>query len=213
MTDLVIVGTEGQAREVHAIVLALIEAGASWNVVGFLDDAGTRTELRGLPVLGKLDWLADNDVAVVLGVGWTRSRADVVERIAGFGGHEFPILIHPSASVGPGIELGEGTIVCPGSILTTDIRVGAHVLLNFGCTVGHDAVIDDLVTVGPGAHISGAVHVGRGAYIGTGASIIQSVEVGEWSVVGAGAAVIRNVPADRTVVGVPARTLDPQDER
>ncbi|MEA2558083.1 MAG: hypothetical protein QOG88_1621 [Actinomycetota bacterium] len=212
MTDLVIVGTGGQAREIHAIVEALVAAGEPWNVLGFIEDAQGPETVHGLPVLRPLDWLAEHaDVAVATGIGATPMRARVIDRIAGFGARTFPTLIHPAASVGPRVEFGEGTIVCPGAVLTTDIRVGAHALLNFGCTVGHDAVIGDLVTVAPGAHISGTVHIGRGADVGTGASIIQGLQIGDWAVIGAGAAVIRDVPPNRTAVGVPARILDPRD--
>jgi sugar O-acyltransferase (sialic acid O-acetyltransferase NeuD family) len=211
--DLVIVGTRGQARETHAILESLVDAGEPWNVLGFVDDAPDSGEVHALPVVGSIDWLAARpDVAVAIGIGSTGVRAQVVERITGYGPRLFPTLIHPDASVGRRVDVGEGTVVCAGTIITTDIQIGAHVLLNFGCTVGHDAVIGDMVTVGPGAHVSGAVHIGRGTYIGTGASIIQSVAIGERAVVGAGAAVIRDVPDDRTAVGVPARVLDPRDD-
>lgn len=204
MRDVVVVGTGGQARELRAILEAV---GGPWNVVGFVDDVlgATETQVHGLPVLGTVGWLAAHPtMAVAVGIGATPTRKRVVERIRSFGAREFPTLVHPTASVGPRVELGEGVYVCPGAILTTDIRVGHHVLVNFGCTIGHDVVIEDFATVAPGANVSGTVTVEEGSDVGTGASIIQGLTIGSWSVVGAGAAVVHDVLPNTTVVGVPA---------
>ena len=110
------------------------------------------------------------------------------------------------------VEIGEGSIVCSGNILTTNIRLGKHVHLNLGCTVGHDAVLGNFATLAPGVHISGWVTLEPSVYIGTGASVINGVEgepliIGRNAVVGAGACVIRNVPPNTTVVGIPAKPL------
>lgn len=207
MTEIVLVGTGGQARELHAVIEDL---GDSTTPLGFLDDSldSVGTEVHGLPVLGGIDWLETHpETAVVVGVGATSSRRRVVERILSFGPRRFPTLVHPSASVGPRVELGEGVFVCAGAVLTTDITVGDHVLLNFGCTIGHDAFLEDFVTVAPGAHISGNVRVGEGSDIGTGATIIQGVSIGAWSVVGAGAVVVRDLAPNVTAVGVPAKPI------
>ena len=106
--------------------------------------------------------------------------------------------------------MGEGVVICAGNILTTNIRVGRHVHINLACTISHDVVLGDFVTVAPGAHISGRVHVGDRAYIGTGACIINGesdapIVIGEDAMVGAAACVTRDVAAGTTVVGVPAR--------
>ncbi len=206
MTDLIIVGTGGQGRELHEIVEAL---GLDLDLVGFLDDAEHHdAPVHGLPVLGSVDWLRDHlDTAVVVGVGEPSTRKRVIQRILSFGPRTFPTLVHPTATLGSRVRLGEGTFVCPGAVLTTDIRVGSHVLLNFGCTVGHDVSIGDHVTVGPGAHLSGGVSVGEGTDVGTGSSIVQRISIGEWSVLGAGTVVIEDVPANSTAVGVPARVI------
>ena len=212
--QIVIVGTGGQAREIHALLQALVGQGETFELVGFLDDdvAKTGEAVHGVPVLGGVDWLSNKSgIGVAVGVGATPTRRRVVERIGTLGGHGFPVLVHPSASVGPRIDLGDGTVVGAGAILTTDIQVGRHVLLNFGCTVGHDVAIEDFATVAPGAHVSGAVRIEEGADIGTGASIIQGLTIGAWSVVGAGAAVVRDVPAHTTVVGVPASVIETRD--
>lgn len=207
MTDLVFAGTGGQARELHAIAEAL---GAAWNPIGFLDDepGAAISDVHGLPVLGGVDWLDKSSVpAVAVGIGSPATRRKVVERIRTFGPRRFPTLVHPAASVGPRVTLGEGVFICPGVVVTTDVMIGDHVLLNFGCTVGHDAVIEDFATVAPGAHISGRVHVGEGSDVGTGASIIQGLSIGEWSVIGAGAVVVSDVPPNTTVIGVPAHVV------
>jgi acetyltransferase EpsM len=73
--------------------------------------------------------------------------------------------------------------------------------------VGHDARIDDFVTIAPGAHITGRVRINEGVFIGAGAVVLPGVEVGPWSTIGAGAVVTADVPANAIVAGVPARTI------
>jgi serine acetyltransferase len=103
-------------------------------------------------------------------------------------------------------------VICAGCILTTNITIGNHVQINLDCTIGHDAVLEDFVTLAPGVHISGCVKIEEGAYIGTGASIINGtrdefIVIGRDAVVGAQACVTRSVGAGVTVVGVPAKTM------
>ena len=76
--------------------------------------------------------------------------------------------MHPLASVGSVVELGDGTVVAAGARLTTGITVGRHGYIGPNATVGHDAVFEDYVTVLPGATISGNVHLGVGSLGGNG---------------------------------------------
>jgi acetyltransferase-like isoleucine patch superfamily enzyme len=103
--------------------------------------------------------------------------------------------------------LGSGTIVCAGTLITTDIRIGAHVHVNIGATIGHDSVLDDYVTVNPGVHLSGNVTVREGVELGTGSVVVPKCEIGAWAIVGAGSVVTKPIPADTTAVGAPAKVI------
>lgn len=119
------------------------------------------------------------------------------------------IVIHPRAEISNSVELGLGTIICAGAILTTNIHIGRHVHINIGCTVSHDTVIDDFATLSPGVHISGHVRIGQGVLIGTGANIINGsadapLTIGNGAIIAAGACVTKPVDAGALAAGVPA---------
>jgi sugar O-acyltransferase (sialic acid O-acetyltransferase NeuD family) len=207
--DVVIIGVGGLGRECSQWVEDINAECPKFRVLGFLDDDTRKhgTVLHDLEVLGDAGWLAAHaGVAAIVAVGNTSAKRRIVERlrthVAGF-----PVLRHPQAVVGRTVELGEGTIICPGAILTADIRIGRFVTLNFGLTVGHDSVVEDYVTLAPGVHLSGYSTMREGADLGAGVVTIPGVEIGACTIVGAGAAVTRALPARCTAVGVPARVI------
>jgi sugar O-acyltransferase (sialic acid O-acetyltransferase NeuD family) len=208
MTDLVIVGTGGLARQLHQLVDDVVRDGGAWNVVGFLDDAEELHggDLHGLPVLGGTEWLADRPgIDVVVAVGAPSSRRRVVTEVMRLNPRvRFPTFIHPRAWLGDRNEIGTGSVVCAGALLETDLQVGDHVVVNLGASVAHEARVGDFVTIAPGVRISGTVTIGEGCDMGTGAAVVQGLEIGPWSVIGAGAVVTADIPPNVTAVGVPA---------
>lgn len=70
-------------------------------------------------------------------------------------------MIHPSVIYSERVEFGEGCIICAGNIITVDIKIGNHVIVNLDCTIGHDAKIGDYSTVLPSVNISGFVELGN----------------------------------------------------
>ena len=69
--------------------------------------------------------------------------------------HGLRFTSHPQATIGSDCRLGDGTILNAGARATTDITLGRHVQLHANCTVGHDATLDDFVSVYPGATSAG----------------------------------------------------------
>lgn len=213
-TPLVIIGMGGFGREVHDLIEDINSDVAPqrehFEVLGFFDDAafaeGERRP-RGLTHLGRVSELIrlprTVSYVIAIGNGAVRRRIDKVALTAGL---EAATLVHPSAVVGRHhVELGPGCIVAAMSTITTNVKLGRHVHLNMGVTVGHDVACRDYVTVSPNASISGNVVLEEEVLVGTGAVIIQDRRVGARSVVGAGSAVMHNLPGDVTAIGVPAR--------
>ena len=206
--DLVIIGAGGFGREVADIARAVMKETNELRLIGFLDDDANLhgKELNEVPVLGNLEWIKTSGTAgnvyFVCAVGDPRIKKTVVERALALGYLPYT-LIHPSVRMGYDVKVGEGTILCPGSIITTNINIGRHVILNQICSVGHDAVLEDYVTINPLCAVSGAVHLKEGVFIGTCATVLQGLEVGEWSVIGANASVIKSQEPYVVAVGVP----------
>jgi len=208
--NVVIYGTRGFGREVHQLIKDLAANGTAIACVGFLVDHEFHEccEVHGLPVLGDAGWLANgSDVSVLIAIGATAPRRRIVQRISNEFGSKFAQLKHPRAWVGDGVQVGAGTIVCAGALVTTDISIGSHVQVHVGSTIGHDTVIGDYVTIAPGTNVSGRVKIGEGVFIGAGAVILPDLQIGSWSTIGAGAAVTRDIPDNVTTVGVPARII------
>jgi len=212
VNKLMIFGTGGFAREVHQLVEDINAVAPRWDCLGFLDGDPARhgDSIHGLPVLGGVEHLAGAagaQVSLVVGIGNPAVRRRIVARIEALHAVRFATLVHPRAWVGNRIEVGEGSIVCAGTLLTTDIRIGRHVIINIGSTVGHDADIGDFVTIAPTVNVSGAVDIGEGVDLGTGSTVIQGKRIGAWSIVGAGSVVVRDVEPDVTAAGAPAKAI------
>jgi sugar O-acyltransferase (sialic acid O-acetyltransferase NeuD family) len=213
LRPLVIVGAGGLGREIHVLVQQLNDQHPTWLLRGFYDDVPPATGLP-LPYLGTVSDLnaTAEDVAVAVAVGNSGARAAVVARLTS-ARLSFPTLIHPGVSCASFqyLEFGPGCLVTQGCILTTNVRLGRHVLLNLGCTIGHDAVLEDFCSLMPHANVGGEAHLAAGVYLGTNATVINQVRVGARTIVGAGAVAVRDLPADCTAVGVPAKPIMPSE--
>lgn len=204
-------GAGGFGLEVAMLIEQINAAGGRWELVGFFDDGRAPGEVvNGLPVLGGMDALNawPEPLAVAIAIGAPGPRRKVVGRVSN--PHvAHPVLVHPSVICGNRayVAIGEGSIVCAGTIITTNIAIGRHVIINLACTVGHESTIGDFASLMPAVNISGEVVVGPGTYWGTGAKVINGKAVGENTVIGAGAVVVTDLPADVTAVGCPARAI------
>ena len=103
-------------------------------------------------VLGDLhdiSYLKDKVEIVCAGVGDPILKRFVMKtKFAGF--KIANALIHPSVYISKRNAIGVGSIICEGSTITTNIKIGNFVIINRGSNISHDDSIGDYVTVGIG---------------------------------------------------------------
>lgn len=207
---IVILGAGGHGRETAQLIKDINKTAPQWELLGYIDDNETiHGEIRnGFPVLGGTELLAGDeykDMYVICGFSHPQGKKKAVARAKQLQPTlRFATLIHPSAVYGDENAIGEGTMICAGSIVTTHVAIGNHVIINYGCTVGHDCVIEDYAAILPGTNLSGNVTIREGVQTGTGTAVIPGIEIGAYAITGAGAVVTKPLPAGCTAVGVPA---------
>jgi len=105
------------------------------------------------------------------------------------------------------------SIVCrPMSTLyieTSNIGSGLFIQHGFStiiaaAAIGRNCWINQQVTIGFAKNAVDCPTIGDNVTIGAGAKVIGNVAIGENAKVGANAVVVKNVPANATVIGVPA---------
>ena len=209
MKDLYIIGAGGFGREVAWLVERINNVEPTWKLKGFIDDNENLwgTNEGDYPVLGGCDYLKTlGDVYAVCAVGAAKVRKVITEKFKE-SSVKFATVIDPSVLISEKVEIGKGTIICAGTIITVDIKIGNHVILNLDCTVGHDDILEDFVTVYPSVNISGNVKVGECSELGTGTQIIQGKSIVPNTIIGAGAVVIKDCVESGTYVGSPAKKI------
>lgn len=208
MEKIAIVSSGGFAREVLTLIEAINEKEPKFEILGFIDVE--KQTIHGYPVIGSDDDMNDTQepLSVVIAVGEPTLKEKIRRKYTN-PLISFPTLIHPTSIIADhkNVRIGQGCIVCAGTIITTDVVIKDFVTLNLQCTVGHDTIIEDYSAFMPSVNISGEVNVGKGVYVGTGAKIINQVEIGENTIIGAGAVVAKSLPANCTAVGVPAKPI------
>ncbi len=208
---LVIIGAGGFGRETAEIARRIIDKGESLEIAGFLDNNQEMHNkiINGIPVLGDITWNQQNKVAgeeyhFVCAIGDPDTKEQVVKKALELNYLPYT-LVDPTVIIGRDVEIGLGSIICPEVILTCNITVKNHVIINQICSIGHDVVISDYCTINPLSAISGGVKIDEKVMIGTHSSILQYLEIGKGSIVAAGACVIAKVPENVLVAGVPAQ--------
>ena len=206
---IVLLGAGGHAK---VLIDALLSVGR--HVIGCTDINPGANSILGIPVLGTdsvLSQYTSDSVRLVNGLGSvsrTDARRQLFERFVA-AGYRFSRVIHPAATIGRDVELGQAVQVMAGAVIQSGCRIGDNVIVNTGACIDHDCRIGAHTHIAPGAVLSGGVSVGDSVHVGTSATVIQGISIGSEALVAAGALVIRDVVDRSTVAGVPGKEFKP----
>ena len=152
----------------------------------------------------KLSTLNTKEFEIMVCVGDSKLRKKIVDQLPS--DTRFFTFIHPTALImSDDVEIGEGSFIGANSILTTNIKLGKHSLLNRSCHIGHDCRIGDFLSMMPGSIISGNVKIGNEVFLGTNSAVKEQIEIYDNVKIGMGGVVINDISISGTYVGVPVK--------
>jgi sugar O-acyltransferase (sialic acid O-acetyltransferase NeuD family) len=194
-----IIGAGGFGREVYWSLSMMDRVG----VVFFVDDKyfdGKDELIKPLSEFNPLIY------EVVVAIGDPMDREKVVNSLPN--NTKYFTHIHPTAQIhGLDVEIGEGSIICAGSIITTNVKIGKHAHINLISTIGHDCVIGDYFTTAPGVQISGNEVIGDRVYFGTRSCIKQKLTICDDVIIGMNSGVTKNIDQPGVYIGTPAKKI------
>ena len=204
---IVIVGAGGFGREVASWYLD--SHGYKQNIV-FIDDSK-----KGVIAIGPHQFLVVSDLdtyvrnshdKVLMGVASPHAKQDIANKFSQKN-IRFSTFCHKSVICSPGAEIGEGSIICPHSVLSDNVRLGRLTTLNLCCTIGHDSSIGDYSTLSSHVDITGGCQVGKLVFWGSGSRIIPNKHVSDGCKIGAGSLILHNISERRIVYSPPSKTM------
>ena len=106
--------------------------------------------------------------------------------------------IHHSVIRPKELEIGEGNIIFPFSILEKYSKIGNYNFLTTYCFISHDCEIGDnnFFSV---AGVAGSVRVGNHNYFGIRSQVIPGITIGDNNTIQAGMVVDKNIENDSTI--------------
>jgi acetyltransferase EpsM len=187
-----------------SVVLDIIKLYNNYKIVGIYDDYRIDT-CFGYSILGKIDELDTSIENFVMAIGDDKTRKIIYRKYPGL---KWCTLIHPSCVISHSSVIGEGSVICAGSILQPYVRIGKHCIVNTNSNIDHESTVGDFCSICPGVSICGRATIGDSCFIGANATIIQNINIGDNCIIGAGTVVIRNIDESSRVVGNPARKIN-----
>ena len=186
-----IFGYGGHAREVA------MQMGGE--LTFFVDDEYSNDFTKPLSEFDPLEY------EILVAIANPGEREEIVNRLPPQ--TEFTTFIHPTAIISQNFDviIGEGSFIGANSIITTNINIGKHALLNRGNHIGHDCIIGNYLSMMPGSIISGNVIIGNNVYLGTNSSIKEKLFINDDVVIGLNSGVVNNITKPGVYVGTPAK--------
>ena len=143
---------------------------------------------------------------VMIAVANSKDREDIVRKLPI--NTQYFTFIHPTAQLmNDDIIIGEGSFIGANSIITCNVEIGKHSILNRANHIGHDCRIGDYFSAMPGSIVSGNVNLGNKVYLGTNSSIREKITICDNVTIGLNTGIVKDIILSGTYIGQNTRQL------
>lgn len=162
--------------------------------------------IGGSQLLSELQQKNIINVFCPIGNNSVRDRVLAQARSAGL---NTPNFVHHSAIVDSLLADNSGIYILPQVVVMPHVSIEKNVMVSMGVKIAHHTTIKQGVFLSTNVSVGANILLHEQAYIGMSATLVtgKCKQVGEKSLIGAGAVVVKDVPAGVTVVGNPARIM------
>ena len=208
MKNLIIYGAGDFGRVTAWYIEEINKISPEYNILGFIDDGEIEEKtIAGYPFLGGKEYFETHkeEVYCIVSVGSPKATESIVSFLKTLDFISFPTIIFPGSVVSSHAIIGEGSVISPNVTIDRDVKIGCHVKISQNASINHDDIIGDYSLICPSVSLAGKVTIEKGCFVGIGSAVIPQKTIGEYAVVGAGSVVVSDIPANTTVMGVPAK--------
>ena len=211
-------GAGGFGREVAALLPTIISKlfpnllSKDFLII-FIDDNPDVSKVNDKKVVSKNDFLKlpDHELYFCVTIADCKTRKLVVKTMENTNVKPLSLIFNDTIILDES-NIGVGTIIMPGSKISTSVTIGDHVQVNFNSYIAHDCVIEDFVTISPSVTCCGNTVISECAFIGAASVIKQGTpdkprRIGQNSRLGIGSNLLVDLPDNQTYVGNPAKHL------
>jgi len=190
-----LIGNGGHAREVQAQM--------DIELFRFVSDEYWKEGDNKLLPLSKFN---PDKYVVMIAVANSKDREDIVKQLPT--NTQYFTFIHPTAQLmSNDITIGEGSFIGANSIITCNVEIGKHAILNRAIHIGHDCRIGDYFSAMPGSIVSGNVTLGNKVYLGTNSSIREKITICDNVTIGLNTGIVKDINTSGTYIGQNTRKL------
>ena len=190
-----LIGNGGHAREVQ------VQMGIE--LFRFVSDEYWKEGDDKLLPLSKFD--ADKYVVMIV-VANSKDREYILKKLPI--DTQYFTFIHPTAQLmSEDITIGEGSFIGANSIITCNVKIGKHAILNRGVHIGHDCRVGDYFSAMPGSIVSGNVTLGNKVYLGTNSCIREKISICDDVTIGLSTGIVKDIKESGVYAGYPIKKI------
>ena len=201
--SLLILGAGG-----HALSVADAAESAGFHVVGFVSDHGANSPSLAAPIFPDVSSAEWGTLELALGIGANFIREEIyASTLENYPELVMASVIHASAWVSHTAVVHAGAVVLSQASVGPGANLGIGSLINTAASLDHESQMGDFASLGPGAHTGGRVTIGARSMVGLNAGVLQGRKIGDDTVIGAHSLATQDFESNVVVLGIPCQVV------